>query len=147
MTAVLSEATVLVTGFVGCAEFSSVVLVHPVARRLPLESRVILEKGLLRTFGRVMPVGMTLAPILGGLLAAREGGALLVAASGVLALALVVTILGNVPINVRTGRIATNEAPDGFEAMRRRWEILQAVRGSLQILGFVLVVLGVVGPA
>ncbi|MCG7309883.1 anthrone oxygenase family protein [Brachybacterium sp. ACRRE] len=145
--AVLSEATVLVTGFVGCAEFSSVAFVHPVARRLPLESRVILEKGLLRTFGRVMPVGMTLAPILAGLLAAREGGALLVVASAVLALALLVTILGNVPVNVRTGRITTSTAPDGFEAMRSRWEVLQAVRGSLQILGFVLVVLGVVGPA
>ena len=37
----------LVTGFVGCAEFGSVALVHPVVRRLPIESQVVMEKGLL----------------------------------------------------------------------------------------------------
>ena len=63
----------LVTGFVGCAEFASVALVHPVIRRLPVEGQVVMEKGLLRTFGRVMPVGMTAAAILAGLGVARYG--------------------------------------------------------------------------
>ena len=54
-------ATVLVTGFVGSAEFGSAVLVHPVIRRLKTDDQLIMEQGLLKTFGRVMPVGMTAA--------------------------------------------------------------------------------------
>ena len=87
----------IVTGFVGCAEFGSVALVHPVIRRLPVEDQVVMEKGLLRTYGRVMPVGMTAAAILAGLGVARYGTVWLGIAAAVLTLALVVTILGNVP--------------------------------------------------
>ena len=57
-------ATLLITGFVGCAEFASATLMHPVIRRLPIEEQMTMEKGLLRTFGRVMPLLMTAAPIL-----------------------------------------------------------------------------------
>ena len=58
-------ATLLVTGFVGCAEFASVALVHPVVRRLPVESQLVMEQGLLRTYGIVMPFGMTAAAVTG----------------------------------------------------------------------------------
>lgn len=132
----------LVTGFVGCAEFASVALVHPVVRRLPLESQVVMEKGLLGTFGRVMPVGMTAAPILAGFAVAHLGNVWLVLAAAVLTVALVVTVLGNVPINLWTGRIPGSEAPPGFRSKRRRWDIFQAGRGSLQLIGFVLVCMG-----
>jgi len=129
----------LVTGFVGCAEFASVALVHPVIRRLPIEDQVVMEKGLLRTFGRVMPVGMTAAAILAGLGVARCGTVWLAIAAGVLTIALVVTILGNVPLNLWTGRIPGGEVPLDFQTKRRRWDVFQAVRGSLQLIGFVLV--------
>ncbi|WFP17866.1 DUF1772 domain-containing protein [Citricoccus muralis] len=61
------------------------------------------------------------------------------AAAASLAVALGVTIVGNVPINLRTGRIREASAPEGFMAMRRRWDVLQLVRGSLQLIGFILV--------
>ena len=38
--------------------------VHPVLRRLPPTPHLQVERGLLRTFGRVMPVGMTLCVVL-----------------------------------------------------------------------------------
>jgi hypothetical protein len=141
----LEIATVLCTAFVGCAEFGSVTLVHPVIRTLAPDAQLAVEKGLLRTFGRVMPVGMTLATVLGIILAIATPSAWLIAAASCLAVALVVTILGNVPINLRTGRIDEETAPEGFIAMRRRWDAFQLTRGSLQLLGFVLVTLGVVG--
>lgn len=140
-------ATVLVAGFVGCAEFASATLVHPVIRRLGPDAQLIMEKGLLGTFGRVMPVGMTAAAVLAGILAGQTGSAWLVAAAVVLTVALVVTIAGNVPINLRTGRIREQHAPEGFLEMRRRWDVFQIIRGSLQLLGFVLVVWGTVGAA
>lgn len=133
----------LVTGFVGCAEFGSVALVHPVIRRLPIESQVVMEKGLLRTYGLVMPVGMTAAAVLAGFGASRYGTAWLAAAAGVLTLALAVTIFGNVPLNIWTGRIPHSEVPPDFRTKRRRWDVYQTVRGSLQLLGFVLVCISI----
>lgn len=132
----------LVTGFVVCAEFGSVALVHPVVRRLPVEGQVVMEKGLLRTFGRVMPVGMTAAPVLAGFAVAHLGNVWFAVAAAVLTIALLVTVLGNVPINLWTSRIPGNEEPPGFRAKRRRWDIFQAARGSLQLTGFVLVCIG-----
>ncbi|AQQ15872.1 hypothetical protein CGLAU_09605 [Corynebacterium glaucum] len=129
----------LVTGFVGCAEFGSVALVHPVIRRLPVESQVVIEKGLLRTFGLVMPLGMTAAAVLAGFGASRYGTVWLGIAAGVLTIALLVTVFGNVPLNFWTGRIPNGEVPADFRTKRRRWDVYQAVRGSLQLLGFVLV--------
>ena len=138
---VLTFAVVLVSGVVGCAEFGSVAFVHPIIRKLPEDAQFIMEKGLLETFGRTMPVGMTAAPILAGVAAARDSSSWFIAAAFVLTVALVVTIVGNVPINERTRRLT--EAPESFIRMRRRWDVFQGIRGSLQLLGFVLVVLAV----
>lgn len=139
----LDTLSILIIGFVGSAEFASVALVHPVVRKLPDDQQLVVEQGLLRTFGRVMPVGMTAAAALGIAVAIERPSALLIAAAGVITVALVVTIAGNVPINLRTGRIAGRRAPEGFIAMRRRWDAFQLVRGSLQLVGFVLATLGI----
>lgn len=135
-------ATLLVTGFVGCAEFASVSLVHPVVRRLPVDAQLVMEQGLLRTYGVVMPLGMTAAAVLPGIIAQQSGGGWFVAAAVVLSVALIVTVLGNVPVNIRTLRLPSGPAPQGFVPMRRRWDVYQATRGTLQLLGFVLVALG-----
>ena len=139
----LDTLSILIIGFVGSAEFASVALVHPVIRTLPDDQQLVFEKGLLRTFGRIMPVGMTAAAALGIALAIERPSAMLIAAATILTIALVVTIAGNVPINLRTGRITDRTAPEGFIAMRRRWDVFQLVRGSLQLVGFVLVTVGI----
>lgn len=132
----------LVSGFVGCAEFASVTLVHPVVRTLPPESQVTMEKGLLRTFGVVMPIGMTAAPILAGSAALQIGSPWFAAAAATLTVALVVTVVGNVPINLWTARLPTDGVHPRFRSRRHRWDVFQAVRGSLQLAGFVLTCLG-----
>lgn len=139
----LEVTAILVTGFVGSAEFGSVALVHPVIRKLDPNNQLIFEKGLLKTFGRIMPVGMTAAAVLATILAFQKPSILLIAAAVSLVVALVVTIFGNVPINVRTGHLPSGDAPEGFITMRRRWDIFQLTRGSLQLVGFILVTLGI----
>lgn len=141
----LEIAAILIIGFVGSAEFGSAALVHPVIRTLAPDDQLVFEKGLLKTFGRVMPVGMTVATILAISLAIATPSAWLVAAAVSLGVALVVTIIGNVPINLRTGRIDQDTAPAGFITMRRRWDAFQLIRGSLQLVGFILVTIGIVG--
>lgn len=144
---IIEIAAILIIGFVGSAEFGSAALVHPVIRRLETEDQLTLEKGLLKTFGRVMPIGMTMATALGIIVAINAPSAWLVFAAISLSIALIVTIIGNVPINLRTGRITEETAPKGFIAMRRRWDVFQVVRASLQLLGFILAAIGIVGGA
>src|SRR5699024_10473206 len=88
---------------------------------------------------------VTIATGLAIIIAINDPSAWLTSAAISLGLALTVTIIGNVPINARTGRISADTAPAGFIAMRRRWDVFQIARASLQLLGFVLVTIGVLG--
>lgn len=144
---VLSLVTLLVTGFVSCAEFGSYAFVHPVIRRLPPSHHISVEQGLLRTFGRIMPVGMTLCLVLAILHASLPGGTggpelwrwLAMAA---FAGALVSTIVFNVPINRATGRWDAANPPADWKQTRDRWEIFQGLRSWLLLLGFAFVGVG-----
>ena len=96
----------VITGFTSCAEFGSYAFVHPVIRRLPREHHVSVEKGLLKTFGRVMPVLMTLCVVLSfayamQLRAARDIASIVRwTAALVFLAALVSTLIFNVPTNL-----------------------------------------------
>lgn len=132
--------TLTVTGFVSCAEFGSYAFVHPVLRRLPPLERVTVEQGLLKTFGRVMPFGMTASLVLAITAASSAGsGVLSWCAVGAFGAALVSTIIVNVPINRATGRWDTADPPPGWEQVRARWELFQGVRSWLLLAGFILV--------
>lgn len=135
---VLAFVTLVVVGFVACAEFGSYAFVHPVLRRLPAEHHIAVEQGLLRTFGRVMPVGMTLAPVLAASTAASgtTTGWLATASAVCLGAALLTTIAVNVGINRDTGRWDTQQPPDDWRQTRHRWELFQGIRSWLLLVGF-----------
>lgn len=144
---VLGLVTLLVTGFVSCAEFGSYAFVHPVIRRLPPTHHITVEQGLLRTFGRIMPAGMTLCLVLAVLHATFPGGTggpvlwrWLATAS--FAGALVSTIVFNVPINLATGRWDAANPPTDWKQTRNRWEVFQGLRSWLLLLGFVFISVG-----
>ncbi len=135
-------ATLVVTGFVACAEFGSFAFVHPVIRRLPPTQHLQVEQGLLKTFGRVMPVGMTLCVVLAVSAATGADGDgrlwhWLAAASFLAALAS--TVVFNVPINLATGRWDADNPPPDWKDTRDKWEFFQGLRSYLLLLGFVLV--------
>jgi uncharacterized membrane protein len=150
---VLGFIALTVIGFTSCAEFGSYAFVHPVIRQLPREHHVRVEQGLLKTFGRVMPVLMTLCVVLSVAYAARlndvEGVAPLVrwASAVSLVLALLSTIVFNVPINFTTGKWDADKPPADWKESRNRWEFFQGVRSWLLLLGFVLLCLAMTLPA
>jgi hypothetical protein len=136
----LAFFTLTITGFVSCAEFGSYAFVHPVLRPLPQRERIAVEKGLLKTFGRVMPVGMTLSFVLAIIFASNDGTRPWSwAAAAALAASLVTTVAVNVPINRATGHWDSESPPAGWERTRSRWEFFQGVRSWLLLIGFVLV--------
>lgn len=136
---ILTFVVLTVTGFVACAEFGSYAFVHPVLRRLPAVQRITVEQGLLKTFGRVMPVGMTLCVVL-AIVYASNGATRPWSwlAVGAFAAALIFTIVVNVPINLATGRWDAQHPPTDWEHDRSRWETFQGVRSWLLLIGFVL---------
>jgi uncharacterized membrane protein len=107
----------IITGFTAWAEFGSYAFVHPVIRRLPANYHIQLEQGLLKTFGRVMPVLMTLRSVIGisylvyvwPLGASKQ---LLAALSAIsFGASIVSTIIYNVPINLATGKMGRRASP------------------------------------
>ncbi len=141
----LAFFTLSVTGFVSCAEFGSYAFVHPVLRRLPPTQHITVEQGLLKTFGRVMPIGMTLSLVLAISYASRAGqpGPWAWIASGSFAASLFSTIVVNVPINLATGKWNAEKPPDDWETTRNRWEFAQGLRSWLLLAGFVLICISV----
>ena len=109
----LALATLVITGFVSGAEFGSYAFVHPVLRRLPVTERITVEQGLLKTFGRVMPIGMTLCVVLVTATAVDAGGTAPLAwpAAAAFTAAVLFTVVVNVPINRATGRWDAQHPP------------------------------------
>ncbi len=64
MSDILQIAALIVSGWVAGAESGSWACVHPVINNLQPEQQIIFQKGLLKTFGRIMPVMMPLNLIL-----------------------------------------------------------------------------------
>jgi uncharacterized membrane protein len=140
----LGFVALVVTGFTACAEFGSYAFVHPVIKELPTEQHVQVEQGLLKTFGRIMPVLMTLCLVVALAytiqMNGQEGLARGVrwAAAAAFLLALISTIIFNVPVNLATGRWDPKNRPSDWKQTRNRWEFFQGVRSWLLLLGFVL---------
>jgi len=141
---ILAFVSLVITGFTACAEFGSYAFLHPVIRELPGEQHMQVEQGLLKTFGRIMPVFMTLCTVLAVAYAIQLNGqqglarSVRWAAAVAFVLALIFTIIFNVPINLTTGRWDPRNPPSAWKQMRNRWEFFQGVRSWLLLIGFVL---------
>jgi uncharacterized membrane protein len=142
--------SLLLVGWIAGAELGSWCCVQPVVARLPYEQFVAAEQGMLRTFGRLMPVLMPLSGILAValIILSREGTSLVlwlrVAAAFCIAITVVTTLLVNVPINTQTATWQLTNDPSEWHQMRARWHFFQAVRGGLFAFAFVLLTIPLV---
>jgi Domain of unknown function (DUF1772) len=145
---VLSTLLLLLTGWLAGAESASWALVQPVIARLDDTPQISMQQGLLRTFGRVMPV---LLPFTSGLIVitavlAPAGVARVLWVIAALAAAVLIafTLRVNVPINRRTLSWDAQHPPDGWRADRHRWHTYQGVRALLLGVWFLCAVGAVV---
>ena len=144
MKTAIELTSLLLVGWIAGAELGSWCCVQPVVARLPYEQYVAAEQGMLRTFGRLMPVLMPLSGIFAILLVLVSRGEssfvywLRVAAALCLAITVVTTLTVNVPINTRTASWQMSHDSSAWHAMRERWHFFQGIRGGLFGLAFLL---------
>jgi Anthrone oxygenase len=131
----------LLSGWLAGAESASWALLQPVVARLDDIPQIRMQQGMLRTFGRVMPILLPLTSVLIVLTAVvAPAGAprvLWVVAAAVL---IAFTLAVNVPINKRTLTWDAEHPPEGWQADRQRWHTYQGVRAVLVAVWFLCAV-------
>jgi hypothetical protein len=141
---VLSTLVVLLSGCLVGAESASWALLQPVVARLDDTPQIRMQQGMLRTFGRVMPVLLPLTSVLIVLTAvvAPAGTARLFWAIAAVAAAVLIafTLTINVPINKRTLTWDAEHPPEGWRQDRQRWHTYQGVRAVLLAVWFLCAV-------
>ncbi len=145
---VASFIAVLLAGILAGSELTSWAIVHPTLWKLDHREQVRAEKLMYRRFASVDPFLMT-ATVVACFVAAGtlEGSsATLALAAGVcFASMLAITLVGNMPLNLRVFRWDEGRGdPAEWRQIRRRWDRLHSVRIVLDTAGFVLVTLAVV---
>lgn len=146
----LEIITLIIVGWVAGAESGSWACVHPVINQLPHEQQIVFQKGLLKTFGRVMPVLMPLsfalvtALCVGTTLRTDVVFYLRLAATLLLGSMIATTVLFNVPVNVATGNWKADDLPTDWEKKRVRWRFFQGYRSIILVISFILLILSAV---
>jgi hypothetical protein len=133
-------AGVTMTGLLAGNELGTLIGFHPALRALPLRSQIEAEQALTARLGRIMPFYMT-GTVIAAVAAAvdRRGGQgarLAGAAAGASLLTLVITLLGNVPLNERTVGYPADGGAGDWATIRRRWERLHLARVALDVASF-----------
>jgi hypothetical protein len=141
---VLSTLVLLLSGWLAGAESASWALLQPVVARLEDTPQIRMQQGMLRTFGRVMPILLPLTSVLivaTAVVAPNGAARVLWVTAAVAAVVLIAfTLTVNVPINKRTLTWDAEHPPDGWRADRRRWHIYQGVRAVLLAVWFLCAV-------
>ncbi|WP_257668776.1 DUF1772 domain-containing protein [Parapedobacter tibetensis] len=142
----LEIITIIIVGWVAGAESGSWMCVHPVITKLPPAEQITFQKGLLKTFGRIMPILMPLSLILvisiyvANPIKISLSGTLQLISSIVFSLAIATTIFFNVPVNVATGHWKSDDYSNEWKRKRRIWRFFQGYRSIVFILTFALLV-------
>jgi hypothetical protein len=141
---VLSTLVLLLSGWLAGAESASWALLQPVVARLEDTPQIRMQQGMLRTFGRVMPILLPLTSaliVLTAVVAPAGAPRLLWVVAAVAAAVLIAfTLTINVPINKRTLTWDAEHPPEGWRADRRRWHTYQGVRAVLLAVWFLCAV-------
>lgn len=140
----------LLSGLLTGSELTSWGIVHPTLWRLEHPEQVRAEKLVYRRFGTVDPFLQT--GTIAACFATAQGlrgrhRALAGAAGASYSIMLEITLIGNVPINLRVFR--WDEAhgdPEQWRALRPRWDRLHTARITLDTVGFALITVAVVQP-
>lgn len=141
-------AGLLVPALLTGNEVGTWTVIHPALGTLDTPEQLRAEQAVVRRYAAVMPALMTatvasVLPALRGA-GARRSAADLLTMAGLCCFTtmLGVTLVGNVPLNVRLLRMSSQEPLDEFRRLRRRWDRLHTARVALDVTGLCCLLLG-----
>jgi uncharacterized membrane protein len=138
----LAVVTIVVVGMMVGVEFAVAVFVNPILDRLPDDSCITARSDGARVLGRVMPVWYIGSMVLGAVWAAvARGGAgasPVTAATALLAVSVVMSLLLLVPINNRAKTWTAEGRPADWKQQAGRWDRYHYVRVGVIVLAFAL---------
>jgi hypothetical protein len=140
-----SFSAVVLAGILTGSELTSWRIVHPILWKLEYRAQVRAEKLVYKRFGSIDPFLMTATTAACFIAASGLHGTsamLAVTAAGSYTAMLAITLIGNMPINLRVFRWDEERGdPAEWRRMRRRWDRLHNFRIPLDVAGFVLITL------
>ena len=116
--------------------------VGPALRALPDDAHVRARIALVHRLRVVVPLLIVPTVVLTTIAVIVAGGALAWTGLGVLAVFVVVTAAGTVPVNMRIAEWDPAHPPSDWAAEVRRWERIDVVRSSAAVLAFVVLLVG-----
>jgi hypothetical protein len=138
-----SFSAVVLAGVLTGSELTSWGIVHPTLWRLEHKEQVHAEKLMYKRFGSIDPFLMTATTAACFVAASGLPGSsktLALTAGGCYTTMLAITLLGNMPINLRVFRWDEEYGdPKEWRRLRRRWDRLHNVRIPLDVAGFILI--------
>ncbi len=138
----LAVITVVVVGLMVGVEFAVAVFVNPILSRLPDDHCLAARADGGRILGRVMPVWYIGSMLLGAAWAAMAwggaGASLATAATALLAVSVVMSVLLLVPINNQVKTWTAAGRPADWKQQAARWDRYHYVRVGVIVLAFAL---------
>ncbi len=138
----LAAVTLVVVGVMVGVEFAVAVFFNPIVDRLPDDSSVAAHSDGARVLGRVMPFWYIGSTLLGALWAAvawgGAGAPVAAAATALLAVSVVMSVLLLVPINNRAKTWDTQGRPADWRRQAGRWNRYHYARVGVLVLAFAL---------
>ena len=145
----LQLLAVLVLGLMCGSELNVAAFAHPMLNRQPLEVHVRMRASLAALFGRVMPFWMAGSTLLNLLLLLpfahlnESAWRFAAVAFAIQVLAVVLSLVGPVPINNRIAKWTPESIPEDWQAQEHRWDQYHWLRTCGLIVAFAFLVLSV----
>ena len=144
---ILHLVALLVLGLMCGSELNVALFSHPVLKRQPLETHVLVRSSLAALLGRVMPFWMAGSALLNLLLLlpfenlTQSAWRLAAIAFAIQVVAVVFSLIAPVPINNRITKWTPKSLPEDWGAQEHRWDIYHFVRTCGLVLAFALLAL------
>ena len=141
---ILQLVALLVLGLMCGSELNVALFSHPVLKRQPQETHILVRSSLAALLGRVMPFWMSGSTLLNLLLILpfehlnESAWRLAAVAFAIQVLAVVFSLVAPVPINNRIAKWTPKSVPEDWNVQEHRWDMYHFVRTCGLVAAFAL---------
>jgi len=141
---ILQLVALLVLGLMCGSELNVALFSHPVLKRQPQETHILVRSSLAALLGRVMPFWMSGSTLLNLLLILpfehlnESAWRLAAVAFAIQVLAVVFSLVAPVPINNRIAKWTPKSIPEDWNVQEHRWDMYHFVRTCGLVAAFAL---------